>query len=284
VPEPGTVVLVDNLVAGPSGAGPEHQLAFVYWHAGLERWARFTALTPAGAPTLGFHAHADPCSGPAAPGPGAAIGADTSESSSHSSDDEEGGRAPRLVTQEHIEAVSAGLASLEAQLDPTAPPRCGVPLEWGTATAVLGLVDPNPGGLRPWAADRSAVPLIDLTAPRARDVWVRPAGALCVPAGPYGRMVGGTPLPLIATLITNLLGLGLPEREIPTPDASRSTFAPAGGAPPVPGRSADVLDDDEAFGPSGSAGGPGPWRRHRRRRRVRSPLPGPGLPAWGSAD
>jgi len=84
-------------------------------------------------------------------------------------------------------------------MDPSAPPRHAVPLEWGTGTTVLGLVDPNPNGMQPWASGEGSVPVIDLTAPRGRDVWIRPPGALCVP-GPRGRMVGGTPLPLMAKL------------------------------------------------------------------------------------
>jgi len=166
-----------------------------------------------------------------------------------------------LVTREHIEAISVGLALLEAQSDPAAPARYAVPMEWGTGTTILGLVDPNPGGLQPWAVDRSFGPLIDLRAPRARDVWVRTPGALCVPAGPYGRMVGGTPLPIVAKLVSNFLGLGLVDRELPVQEEARTTRAPAGAAPSLLGRSARNVDDGERPGPSGSSGGHGPWRQ-----------------------
>ena len=154
-----------------------------------------------------------------------------------------------------------GLALLDAQSDPAAPARHAVPLEWGTGTTVLGLVDPNPGGIRSWSVDRTFGPLIDLRAPRAHDVWVRTPGALCVPAGPYGRMVGGTPLPLVARLVGNSLGLGLVDRELPVQEEARTTRAPAEAAPPLPGRSPRNVDGGERPGTSGSSGGYGPLRQ-----------------------
>jgi len=116
-----------------------------------------------------------------------------------SSEEDEVDYGPCWVTREHIEAISEGLAILEARAEPAAPARRGVPLEWGSRTTVLGLVDPNPGGMQPWVLECAAA-----RAFKAHEIWVRQPGALFAACGPYGSMASGVPLPLMAKMVKNL--------------------------------------------------------------------------------
>ena len=88
-----------------------------------------------------------------------------------------------------------------------------MPLEWGSRTTVLGLVDPNPDGMQPWIAECA-----DASAYEAHEVWVRQPGAPFTACGPYGSMASGVPLPLMAKLVKNLSacrnGLGPTDEDV----------------------------------------------------------------------
>ena len=135
-----------------------------------------------------------------------------SEASSDDSEDEVD-HGPCWVTKEHIEAISEGLAILEARSEPAAPARRGVPLEWGSRTTVLGLVDPNPDGMQPWIAECA-----DASAYEAHEVWVRQPGAPFTACGPYGSMASGVPLPVMAKMVKSLSacrnGLGPTDEDV----------------------------------------------------------------------
>ena len=122
----------------------------------------------------------------------------TDESSDHwdSSEEDSADDGPCWITTKHIEAISEGLAILEARTDPAAPSRRSVPLEWGTRTTVLGLVDLNPGGSQPWTAE-----CVGAMAYEAREVWVRQPGAPFTSCGPRGTMASGVPLPWMAKTV-----------------------------------------------------------------------------------
>ena len=126
----------------------------------------------------------------------------TDESSDHldSSEEDSAGDGPCWITTKHIEAISEGLAILEARTDPAAPSRRSVPLEWGTRTTVLGLVDLNPDGLQPWTAE-----CVGANAYEAHEVWVRQPGAPFTSCGPYSTMASGVPLPVMAKMVKSLL-------------------------------------------------------------------------------
>jgi len=126
----------------------------------------------------------------------------TDESSDRwdSSEEDSADDGPCWITTKHIEAISEGLAILEARTDPAAPSRRSVPLEWGTRTTVLGLVDLNPDGLQPWTAE-----CVGAKAYEAQEVWVRQPGAPFTSCGPHSTMASGVPLPVMAKMVKSRL-------------------------------------------------------------------------------
>ena len=126
----------------------------------------------------------------------------TDESSDRwdSSEEDSADDGPCWITTKHIEAISEGLAVLEARADPAAPSRRSVPLEWGTRTTVLGLVDLNPGGSQPWTAE-----CVGAMAYEAQEVWVRQPGAPFTSCGPHSTMASGVPLPVMAKMVKSRL-------------------------------------------------------------------------------
>jgi len=207
------------------------------------------------APAAGSGSHGEPDAGTAAPShPRSRLAGYSQASSDDSGEEDHDG--PCWVTKEHIEAISEGLAILEARSDPAAPARHGVPLEWGTRTTVLGLVDPNPGGMRSWVLGRAVA-----RPPRAHEVWVRHPGAPFAPCGPYGSMAGGVPLPVMAKLIKNLSecanGFEPDDDELPM-EETRTVRPPARASPTLPGRPAGDVEYGARPGPGNGPGGAGP--------------------------